>query len=45
MNTPVYLDNQATTRVDRRVIDAMIPLMDEVYGNASSTARRGSAWP
>jgi cysteine desulfurase len=37
MNTPVYLDNQATTRVDRRVIDAMIPLMDEVYGNASST--------
>lgn len=37
MNIPVYLDNQATTRVDRRVIDAMIPLMDEVYGNASST--------
>jgi cysteine desulfurase len=36
MNIPVYLDNQATTRVDRRVIDAMIPLMDEVYGNASS---------
>ncbi|HMK37981.1 MAG TPA: cysteine desulfurase family protein, partial [Bacteroidota bacterium] len=37
MNTPVYLDNQATTRVDERVIDAMIPLMREVYGNASST--------
>jgi len=37
MNIPVYLDNQATTRVDRRVIDAMIPLMDEDYGNASST--------
>ncbi len=37
MNIPVYLDNQATTRVDRRVIDAMIPLMDEIYGNASST--------
>jgi len=37
MNIPVYLDNQATTRVDRRVIDAMTPLMDEVYGNASST--------
>jgi len=37
MNIPVYLDNHATTRVDRRVIDAMIPLMDEVYGNASST--------
>ena len=37
MNIPVYLDNHATTRVDTRVIDAMIPLMDEVYGNASST--------
>ncbi len=37
MNIPVYLDNHATTRVDRRVIEAMIPLMDEVYGNASST--------
>lgn len=37
MTLPVYLDNLATTRVDRRVIDAMIPLMDEVYGNASST--------
>ena len=37
MNIPVYLDNHATTRVDRRVIDAMIPLMEETYGNASST--------
>jgi cysteine desulfurase len=37
MTIPVYLDNQATTRVDRRVIDAMIPLMDETYGNSSSS--------
>ena len=36
MTLPVYLDNQSTTRVDRRVIDAMIPLMDEAYGNAAS---------
>jgi cysteine desulfurase len=36
MTLPVYLDNLATTRVDRRVIDVMIPLMDDVYGNASS---------
>jgi len=36
MTIPVYLDNQATTRVDSRVIDAMIPLMDDVYGNPAS---------
>jgi cysteine desulfurase len=36
MNIPVYLDNNATTRVDRRVVEAMIPLMEESYGNASS---------
>ena len=36
MTIPVYLDNQATTRVDPRVIEAMIPLMDEVYGNPAS---------
>jgi cysteine desulfurase len=32
----IYLDNSATTRVDERVIDAMIPFMREGYGNPSS---------
>ena len=32
----IYLDNSATTRVDERVIDAMVPLMREGYGNPSS---------
>ncbi|MGL5099133.1 MAG: aminotransferase class V-fold PLP-dependent enzyme, partial [Fusobacteriaceae bacterium] len=30
----VYLDNNATTKLDRDVLDAMIPYMTEVYGNA-----------
>jgi cysteine desulfurase len=32
----VYLDNSATTPVDRRVIDAMLPFLTQKYGNASS---------
>ena len=36
--TPVYMDNHATTRVDPRVVDAMVPLFAEQYGNPSSTS-------
>jgi cysteine desulfurase len=32
----IYLDNSATTRVDERVIEAMLPFMREGYGNPSS---------
>lgn len=31
-----YFDNASTTKVDSRVLEAMLPYFDEFYGNASS---------
>lgn len=36
MKRPVYLDYHATTPVDRRVCDAMLPYFCETFGNAAS---------
>ncbi len=38
MRLPVYLDNHATTPLDPRVLEAMLPFFTEHFGNAASKA-------
>ena len=37
----IYADNAATTKMSRAAIDAMLPYLDEVYGNPSSLHSAG----
>ena len=40
---PIYLDNAATTPLAPRVLEAMLPYLQEHYGNPSSTHAHGRA--
>jgi cysteine desulfurase len=35
-NLPIYMDDHATTRVDPRVVDAMLPYLTNTFGNPGS---------
>lgn len=37
----IYLDNNATTPIDKRVLEAMMPYLTDQYANASSTHQFG----
>lgn len=43
MDHRVYADNAATTRLSSRALEAMMPYLTDIYGNASSIYTEGAA--
>ena len=41
MSEVIYLDNNATTPIDKRVLDAMMPFLTDNFANANSTHQFG----
>ena len=41
MVMPVYLDNNSTTALEPKVLDAMLPFLKDIHGNPSSVHRYG----
>ena len=37
----IYLDNAGTTKVSNQAKEAMMPFLDQIYGNASSLHHAG----